>query len=629
MLIKIRDKATGWIAYAIVILISIPFALWGIQQYFGLDTSPIIISVDDQEITEFQLEQAVLNRKRELEQNQANFDIPEDQIKAQVIGEIVTEQLLISAIKKYNLQITNQELADFIRTRPEFQKDQRFDAKTYQDLLASNGFSVTTFEQAQRELLKREQLISMIQESSFVLPSERKHYVYLSEQERKARYMLVGYGYFIEPDSIDIEQARAVYEANPELYQSPHEARFHYLDVRLDNLETLVMIDNEDARIYYDENTDEFVYPEKFNLRHILLSTETRDLDAALMEAGELYQQLEAGADFSELARQYSDDELTAESGGELPELTAQELDNDEVRDAVLQLIEGEFTPPIQTQYGVQIFQLTALAEAKQKSFAEVEEELLKDLKSRQAAKRYDRLMDTLDDYLYKDEIRFFQIVTRNHPRLPQTSTRFLDINKTEDILATPKIREAIISEIIQGDKVNTGLVEVEEGKHYVYVGIIDARSAEQLSFEEAKQDIITYLTLEQAQLNARENNEAWIRELQAGNTNLDDIAKQGQWVVKEHDYIKRTDVSVPYPIMEKIYEVTRPAKFPTYRAFQLDDSYNNDHIIVELIDIKEGIETSQTFVPYSLRNREAIAILDSLQEFHEVDINLEPEEEE
>ena len=34
MLQNIRDRSTGWLAYVIVIGISIPFALWGIDQYF-------------------------------------------------------------------------------------------------------------------------------------------------------------------------------------------------------------------------------------------------------------------------------------------------------------------------------------------------------------------------------------------------------------------------------------------------------------------------------------------------------------------------------------------------------------------------------------------------------------------
>ena len=34
MLQEIRERAQGWIAWFIVILISVPFALWGISSYF-------------------------------------------------------------------------------------------------------------------------------------------------------------------------------------------------------------------------------------------------------------------------------------------------------------------------------------------------------------------------------------------------------------------------------------------------------------------------------------------------------------------------------------------------------------------------------------------------------------------
>ncbi len=36
MLQFIRDRAKGWFAWVIVTLITIPFALWGINQYFDL-----------------------------------------------------------------------------------------------------------------------------------------------------------------------------------------------------------------------------------------------------------------------------------------------------------------------------------------------------------------------------------------------------------------------------------------------------------------------------------------------------------------------------------------------------------------------------------------------------------------
>ncbi|MEW8260012.1 MAG: SurA N-terminal domain-containing protein, partial [Candidatus Thiodiazotropha taylori] len=56
MLQEIRDKAQGWIAWAIVILISIPFALWGIQSYLGIGSEPLAASVNGVEITERSLE---------------------------------------------------------------------------------------------------------------------------------------------------------------------------------------------------------------------------------------------------------------------------------------------------------------------------------------------------------------------------------------------------------------------------------------------------------------------------------------------------------------------------------------------------------------------------------------------
>ena len=625
MLTKIRDKATGWIAYTIVILISIPFALWGIQQYFGLESSPTAISIDDQEISEFQLEQAILNKKREWEEAQINFRYTEDELKTEVIGELVSEQLLLLALKKYNLHTTDRVLTEFIRNRPEFKSEQRFDINLYKDLLTQSGFSVSNFEQIQRELLKEEQFIAAIQESSFVLPSERSRYIHLSDQKRKIRYLPVSYGYFIEPDGISTTQAKTHYEANTTAYQSPYKVKFDYIEMDLEKLEARQTVSDEEAQKFYEENADAYLYPEKFNLRHILISTEERGTDAALLEADELYQQLENGTDFADLAREHSDDDLTAETGGELPELTAEELDNDDVRDAILQLAEGEYTTPIRTRYGVQIFQLLNLKEAKQKPFKKVRKELVKDIKYHKARFLYAKLIENLDILLFEDEAGFFNAVQENYG-YTKHSTEFIDINKQESILAIPQIRAAVISEIIQGGKTNSGLIEVEPGRRFFFVGLTGAQPPVQLSLAEAMQDVITYLTLEQAHQKVRENNELWLKELRAGDTDLDTIASENQWIVEDPGYIKRTETFIPRPIVERVFKIPPTNNLPLYQTFQLGDIYNNDHVIMELLNLQEGTETSQTVVVYSLQNREAVAILDSLRDFHEVEINVELE---
>ena len=71
-----------------------------------------------------------------------------------------------------------------------------------------------------------------------------------------------------------------------------------------------VTIDDADVRAYYDENTEEFKTAESREVAHILVETKK--------EADEIYQQLQDGADFAELAEQRSQDPSSAVQGGKL-----------------------------------------------------------------------------------------------------------------------------------------------------------------------------------------------------------------------------------------------------------------------------------------------------------------------
>ena len=50
MLGYIRESVQGWIAWAIVILLIIPFALWGINEYFGTGGPLVVANVNGEAI---------------------------------------------------------------------------------------------------------------------------------------------------------------------------------------------------------------------------------------------------------------------------------------------------------------------------------------------------------------------------------------------------------------------------------------------------------------------------------------------------------------------------------------------------------------------------------------------------
>lgn len=618
MLLKIKDKTTGWIAYAVVIFISIPFALWGIQEYFGLDSSATVAKIEDTEITVTQLERAVLEKKRELDEAQLDFEPSNQQIQNIVLSELFSQALITLLVERYGLEVSDHTLAEFIKQQPSFQTDQQFDPDLYTDVLASQGFSVANFERLQRDALKRQQLVSAIQISSFVLPKEQQHYIELIKQERKIRYLDIDYDSFIEPDSVTSEQAKEQYEENKENYLSPHKVKLDYIEIKLQELEDKQVVSDEQAETYYEEHADNYATAEQFKLRHILVSTDERIEVAAQVEAGKLHQQLVEGADFSELAQEFSEDTLTAKDGGELPELTREELANDQVREAIDGLVEGEFTEPILTQYGVQIFQLVQRIEPQLKPFTEVREELIGDLKYQYAIENYADQISDLDIVSYEDEESFFSIANNRYGYKKQ-STDFLDLAGNEGLLAYPKIKSIVNSELLVGAKGNSGLIEVEEGMHAFFVSIMDEVPSVQQSFEQVEQNIIAALTTQKAQEKGEEERKSWISELKSGTINLTTIASQHGGEVQDLGYIKRNSGEVPATIIRAAFGIYSSKK-PAYKAVSLGSGF----AIIALDDIRETKamedDSDDDSIPqYSIGNREITGVLESSQDTFEV----------
>lgn len=107
---------------------------------------------------------------------------------------------------------------------------------------------------------------------------------------------------------------------------------------------------------------------------HIIIRTGERYTAKTEAEAEQkikaLYDELEAGADFAELAKQYSDDPTTANRGGDLG--TGRLLP--EMETYKLQLDQGEYSEPFQTRFGWHILQVTEVDTLA--SFKEAEPEL-------------------------------------------------------------------------------------------------------------------------------------------------------------------------------------------------------------------------------------------------------------
>ena len=129
MLQNIRDKSTGWIAYVIVIGISIPFALWGIDQYFT-GGNLIVAEVNETKISAERLNNEYQDRLREMknivssDQNEA--ELQKKIIKRTVLDELIDSVLVKDFVSKNNFQVSEDALITDIKSNKIFHTEKKF-----------------------------------------------------------------------------------------------------------------------------------------------------------------------------------------------------------------------------------------------------------------------------------------------------------------------------------------------------------------------------------------------------------------------------------------------------------------------------------------------------------------------
>jgi parvulin-like peptidyl-prolyl isomerase len=130
-----------------------------------------------------------------------------------------------------------------------------------------------------------------------------------------------------------------------------------------------VTASDEAVRQFYESHKTDFT---QIQLSHILIFAEDKP---AVREAGipgalpagearrrieEVQGKIRSGEEFAELARQYSQDDQTAENGGDLGYTSRGRMDPN-VEDVVFALQEGSYSDVVETAYGFELFHVTGL----------------------------------------------------------------------------------------------------------------------------------------------------------------------------------------------------------------------------------------------------------------------------
>jgi foldase protein PrsA len=114
-------------------------------------------------------------------------------------------------------------------------------------------------------------------------------------------------------------------------------------------LEPRINITEEEIKTYFDENKETFDTKEQVKASHILVADEAT--------AKEVKKKISAGADFAELAKEYSTDTATSEKGGDLGYFERGTMAT-EFDEMAFTLEKNVISDPVKTDYGYHIIKV-------------------------------------------------------------------------------------------------------------------------------------------------------------------------------------------------------------------------------------------------------------------------------
>jgi peptidyl-prolyl cis-trans isomerase SurA len=147
-----------------------------------------------------------------------------------------------------------------------------------------------------------------------------------------------------------------------------------------------VVITKEDIVAYYANNIEKYQGELTYHFRNIIMRVlENADTDgkqAVLVRMENVYAELEKGAPFESLARQYSESVL-AKNGGDLGILAYKNF-SPQLKEALNGLLKGEYTAVLDTDQGYQIFYIENILKENETSleevYSQIEDTLFKEL---------------------------------------------------------------------------------------------------------------------------------------------------------------------------------------------------------------------------------------------------------
>ncbi len=381
MLQFMRKHAKNWLMKVLLILIIIVFVF-----YFGSRTgrqkAGDIATVGDKTISfvEFRKEYENLHElyRRQYGENLTEEQLKRLNLKQVAVDNLINQTIILQKAKELNVEVSDEEVRNFIFSIPTFQRNGVFDNRVYQQVLRSLKMTPEEFEVSQKMGMIAAKIEGLIRESVMVSDDEAFDIYRIQNEKTDLAFLKIpceGYRSRVKASTEDLEKFLA---EQGDSFRVPERLQVKYLFLRAEDFEDSVSVSDEEVRDYYESHRESFKKKggsaaPLAEVKGKIIAALRRDkaMDLAYREAKKARNTIYQEENFEEYARKHN---ITIHSG----EVTAKanippELAAIEGLDQYLSALKpDQITPVLSTPSGYAIIKLVSRESSRTPKLAEI-----------------------------------------------------------------------------------------------------------------------------------------------------------------------------------------------------------------------------------------------------------------
>jgi peptidyl-prolyl cis-trans isomerase D len=373
---------------------------------FGGPQGNVIAKVGDQEVTATEIQDTA----RRMGKQQFPSGFPSQFmpfLMQRAAQQLITQKAMVTEAHRMGFKVTDAELQD------ELQHGQLGSAlfpggtfvgeNAYESFIQSNfNMGVQQFEQ----LLKTDLLIRKLRaalEGGITVSDQELQQQYQRENTKvRFDYAAVTLDDVMKQIHPTEAELKSYFEQHKPQYANalPEKRQARYIVIDPNKIRQQVQVTPQELQQYYNSHRDQYRVPEQANVRHILIKIPAPGPDgkvdeaavkAAREKAESVLKQVQAGGNFADLAKKYSEDPGSKDNGGSIGWIQRGQT-VPEFEQAAFSLPKGQTSGLVRSTFGFHIVHVDDKQDAHVKPLDEVKPQIEPQLAADKAASRVDAL---------------------------------------------------------------------------------------------------------------------------------------------------------------------------------------------------------------------------------------------